>query len=77
MGARRFWHLGIVVLTTIVLYYENFIAGAVATEILADFKISFLYFAVTIAVANAVGALGSLASGIATRSAARTSRSSA
>lgn len=67
MGTRRMWHLGIVVLTTIVLYYENFVAGAVATEILADFKISFLYFAVVIAIANAVGALGSLASGIADR----------
>ena len=64
-GARRIWYLGIVFVATVVAYYENFISGAVTTQLLGSFHISFLYFAVVTAVANAIGAIGSLASGIA------------
>ncbi|MDQ1740982.1 MAG: transporter, family, multidrug resistance protein [Pseudonocardiales bacterium] len=64
-GARRIWHLGIVFAATVVAYYENFISGAVTTQLLGSFHISFLYFAVVTAVANAIGAIGSLASGVA------------
>ena len=64
-GARRIWYLGIVFVATVVAYYENFISGAVTTQLLGDFHISFLYFAVVTAVANAIGAIGSLASGVA------------
>jgi hypothetical protein len=64
-GARRIWYLAIVFAATVVVYYENFISGAVTLQILGDFHISFLYFAVVTAVANAIGAIGSLASGVA------------
>lgn len=66
-GARRVWYLGIVFATTVVVYYENFISGAVTLQVLGSFHISFLYFAVVTAAANAIGAIGSLASGIADR----------
>ena len=64
-GARRIWYLGIVFVATVIVYYENFIGGAVATQLLGSFHISFLYLAVVTAVGNAVGAIGSLASGVA------------
>jgi MFS transporter len=64
-GARRIWYLGIVFAATVVAYYENFISGAITVQLLGSFHISFFYFAVVTAVANAIGAIGSLASGIA------------
>ena len=64
-GARRIWYLGIVFAATVVAYYQNFISGAVTLQLLGGFHISFLYFAVVTAIANAIGAIGSLASGIA------------
>jgi MFS family permease len=64
-GARRIWYLGVVFAATVVAYYENFISGAITPQLLSNFHISFLYFAVVTAVANAIGAIGSLASGIA------------
>jgi MFS family permease len=64
-GARRIWYLAIVFAATVVAYYENFISGAITPQLLGSFHISFLFFAVVTAVANAIGAIGSLASGIA------------
>jgi Major Facilitator Superfamily len=64
-GARRIWYLGIVFAATIIVYYENFIGGAVATQLLGSFHISFLYLAVLTSVAYGIGAVGSLASGLA------------
>jgi MFS family permease len=66
-GGRRYGYLALVVLATIVLYYQNYVAGAVATQLLGSFHVSFLTFALIIAGSNAVGALASLASGIADR----------
>ena len=42
-GPRAFY-LAITVLATIVLYYELYVGGAVATQIIADFGMSFTYF---------------------------------
>ena len=64
-GGRRYGYLALVVLVTIVLYYQNYVAGAVATQLLGSFHVSFLTFALIIAGSNAVGAVASLASGIA------------
>jgi hypothetical protein len=64
-GARRIWYLGIVFTATVIVYYENFISGAITLQLLGDFHISFLYFAVVTALGNAVGAIGSLATGVA------------
>jgi MFS family permease len=66
-GARRIWYLAVVFAATVVAYYQNFISGAITPQLLSNFHISFLYFAVVTAVANAIGAIGSLASGIADR----------
>ena len=81
-GASRLWnrqlphypntgprsvYLGITVLATIVLYYELYIAGAVATQIIAEFNMSFTYFVVVSVIGNLVGAFASLFAGLADR----------
>ena len=81
-GLRRLWdrklhrypengprslYLGITVLATIILYYELYIAGAVATQIIAEFGISFTYFVFVSVIGNAVGAFASLFAGLADR----------
>jgi MFS transporter, ACS family, D-galactonate transporter len=59
--------LGIVVLATVVLYYQFFLIGAVSARVLAEFHISFTaYGAITIAAALA-GAAASLLAGLADR----------
>ena len=65
-GPRTFY-LAIVVLATIILYYELYIQGAVATQILADYGMSLRYFIVVSVVGNAIGAFASLAAGLADR----------
>jgi MFS transporter, ACS family, D-galactonate transporter len=65
-GARALY-LGIVVVATVLLYYELYIPGAVATNIIADFGMSLKYFIAISIVGNAVGALASLAAGLADR----------
>ncbi|MDX6218547.1 MAG: transporter, family, multidrug resistance protein [Frankiales bacterium] len=63
--ARRYTMLGIVVLSTVILYYENYIGGAVATQILAGLHMSFNYYVYILVVANGLGAFASLAAGLA------------
>jgi hypothetical protein len=65
-GPRSFY-LGIVVVATVLLYYELYIPGAVATDIIAYFGASLKYFIGISIVGNAVGALASLAAGLADR----------
>jgi len=60
-------YLAIVVLATIVLYYEFYIAGAVSPSIIAQYGMTFNYYVYIIVVGNAVGAFGSLAAGLADR----------
>jgi MFS family permease len=63
----RMWYLTIVVLATIVLYYEFYIAGAVSPSIIAGYGMTFPFYVYILVVANAVGAFGSLAAGLADR----------
>jgi MFS family permease len=63
----RFAYLAIVVLATIVLYYEFYVSGAVSPSIIANYGMTFPFYVYIIAVANAVGAFGSLAAGLADR----------
>ena len=63
----RALYLGIVVVATVLLYYELYIPGAVATDIIAYFGASLKYFIVISIVGNAIGALASLAAGLADR----------
>jgi MFS family permease len=81
-GASRLWnrqlphypntgprsvYLGITVLATIVLYYELYIAGAVATQIITEFNMSFTFFVMVSVIGNLVGAFASLFAGLADR----------
>nr|WP_272922498.1 MFS transporter [Streptomyces sp. SID5785] len=59
--------MGIVVLVTIVLYYQLYVQYAVSTAIIADYHMSFLYFVYISVAANAVGAFASLVAGLADR----------
>jgi MFS family permease len=61
------WYLGIVVAATIILYYQFYIAGAVSPSIIAEYGMTFPFYVYIVAVANAVGAFGSLAAGLADR----------
>ncbi|MHB1710091.1 MAG: MFS transporter [Acidimicrobiales bacterium] len=63
----RFRYLAIVVLATIMLYYELYVAGTVSIDIIAQFHMSFLYYVYISVVGNAVGAFGSLFAGLADR----------
>src|ERR1700744_1364988 len=64
----RMMYLAIVVAATIVLYYELYIAGAVSPNIISSLGMTFPFYVYISVVGNAVGALGSLAAGLADRS---------
>jgi MFS family permease len=64
---RRVLYLGIVVLATIMLYYELYIPGAVSPTIIASYHMTFSYYVYIVVVGNAVGAFGSLLAGLADR----------
>ena len=66
-NSRRAIYLGIVVLASIVLYYELYIQGAVATNIIVQYGMTFRYFVFVSVIGNAVGAFASLAAGLADR----------
>ena len=61
---RRYAYLGIVVVATIVLYYELYISGAVAPSILQQYGMSFDYYVLILVFGNALGALASLGAGL-------------
>lgn len=64
---QRLWYLGIVVVATVVLYYELYVPGAVATEIIAQYHMTFTYYVYISVVGNAIGAFSSLLAGLADR----------
>ncbi len=64
---RRYGYLAIVVLTAIVLYYQNYVGGSVSTQLLPYFHLSLLYYVNILVISNAIGAFASLAAGIADR----------
>jgi MFS family permease len=64
---RRVLYLGIVVLATIMLYYELYIPGAVSPTIISSLHMTFSYYVYIIVIGNAVGAFGSLLAGLADR----------
>lgn len=63
----RFTYLGIVVASTILLYYELYVAGAVSPDILSHYSMSFRDYVDITVVANAIGAFSSLLAGLADR----------
>jgi len=64
---RRTTYLAITVLATIVLYYELYVQGAVATKIIEELHFSFTQFVFVAVIGNAVGAFASLFAGLADR----------
>jgi hypothetical protein len=65
--AKRVMFLAIVVVSTIILYYQLYVAGAVAPQILAHYHMSFRFYVDIIVVGNAVGAFTSVLAGLADR----------
>lgn len=65
--AHRLAYLGIVVLTTVVLYYALYVQYAVATSIITHFHMTYSYFVWVSVIGNAVGAFASLVAGLADR----------
>ncbi|MFJ9137535.1 MFS transporter [Streptomyces sp. NPDC102256] len=63
----RYWYLALVVLVTIVLYYQLYVQYAVSTAVIAEYHMTFMYFVYISVAANAVGAFASLAAGLADR----------
>src|SRR5690348_8859543 len=63
----RMWYLAIVVLATIMLYYELYVGGSVAPNIIAHYGMTFPFYVYLSVVGNAVGAFGSLLAGITDR----------
>src|SRR3954452_18722994 len=64
---RRTMYLGITVLATVVLYYELYVQGSVATKIIQDFGFTFTQFVFVLVIGNALGAFASLFAGLADR----------
>jgi MFS family permease len=63
----RVLYLAITVLATVMLYYELYVTGSVATLVLANLGMSFTFYVVILAFGNLLGAFGSLAAGLADR----------
>jgi MFS family permease len=61
------WYLAIVVVATVVLYYELYIGGAVSPKILVGYGMTFPFYVYISVVGNAVGAFGSLLAGLGDR----------
>ena len=63
----RSLYLAITVLATVILYYELYIQGAVATQIITDFNFSFTGYVFVSVIGNLIGAFASLFAGLADR----------
>src|SRR5580700_866453 len=62
--AGRIFYLGIVVITTITLYYLYYVEGAVTPLMLPYYHMSFLYFLYLLVVSNAIGAFSAFLGGL-------------
>ena len=60
----RFGYLGVVVLTTIMLYYLYYVEGAVTPLMLPYYHMSFAYFLYLLVVSNAIGAFSAFIGGL-------------
>jgi MFS family permease len=63
----RIGYLAIIVAATVILYYQLYVAGAVAPQILAHYAMTFRFYVYITVVGNAVGALTSVVAGLADR----------
>ena len=65
--ATRFTSLGIVVAATVLLYYQLYLAGGVATSILRDLHMSFVYYVNVNVIGFVLGAFSAIFAGVADR----------
>jgi MFS family permease len=65
--SRRIAYLAIVVVATVILYYQLYVAGSVAPQILAQYHMTFRFYVNITVVGNAVGAFTSVLAGLADR----------
>jgi MFS family permease len=65
--ATRYTSLGIVVLATVLLYYQLYLSGGVATSIIRDLHMSFVYYVNISVIGYALGALAAVLAGVADR----------
>ncbi len=63
----RFFYLGVVVLTTIILYYLYYVEGAVTPLMLPFYHMSFQYFLTLLVISNAIGAFTAFIGGLSDR----------
>jgi MFS family permease len=63
----RIGYLALTVLATATLYYELYVNASVATQQIGDLHMSFKFFVFLLAIANLIGAFGSLLAGITDR----------
>ena len=65
--AMRIFQLALVILVTVILYYENYVGGGVGPQVLGNLHMSFSYYVTGLAIANLAGAFASIAAGLADR----------
>jgi MFS family permease len=63
----RVFYLALVVLATVMLYYELYVGGSVSTLILANLSMTFKFYLITLGIGNLLGAFGSLFAGLTDR----------
>jgi MFS family permease len=63
----RYAYLAVVVVATVVLYYQLYIQYAVSTDVISHYGMTFTYFVYVSVIANIVGAFASLLAGLADR----------
>jgi MFS transporter, ACS family, D-galactonate transporter len=66
-NATRYFNLGLVVAVAVMMYYQYFLTAALSGHILHDFHISFLFWIAMAVLGNVLGAVASLAGGLADR----------
>ncbi|WP_327140227.1 MFS transporter [Nocardia sp. NBC_01327] len=60
----RSWYLFLVVITSVALYYQLFVSGAVGNQLIAYFHLSFRYFVGIFIIGAAFGAVASVIAGL-------------
>ena len=65
--APRYLYLGIVIVGTIMLFYQFYVVGAVGPSVIDQYHMSFSFFVYIIVISNAVGAFGSVLGELADR----------
>ena len=63
----RYGLLALVVVSSVVMYYQQYVAGAVSTSILAYYQMSFRFYLTVVVVSSVAGAVSSLIASVADR----------